>query len=239
MILAKKSLSQNFIIDKNICEKIVRQTEINNREILEIGPGYGALTDLILKNEPKKIYLVEKDNNLKNILKKKYKMENRVNIIGSDILYLNLAKYKNLIIFSNLPYNISTKIILYLFLFNKNISEMIFMIQKEVAEKFDYSLPNMNKYKFLTKILTSYKRCFDVSSKVFVPKPKVKSTVVKFKFKNKITDLKKANLFCKLIFRNIRKKINNNIKTRKKIDLLEKRVNELSINDLLRIYNFF
>ena len=75
-------------------------------------------------------------------------------------LNYNLNKFKNLIIISNLPYNISTKIILYLFNFNKNISEMIFMIQKEVAEKFDYNLPKMNKYKFLTKIVSKLYKMF-------------------------------------------------------------------------------
>ena len=120
-----------------------------------------------------------------NFLIKKYKNNKKIIIIEGDILKLNLNKFKNLIIISNLPYNISTKVILYLFNFNKNILEMVFMIQKEVAEKFDYNINNMNKYKFLTRIMTSYLRCFDVSSKVFFPKPKVKSTVVKFKFNKK------------------------------------------------------
>ena len=71
--------------------------------------------------------------------------------------------------------------------------------------KFDYKLPKMNKYKFLTKIVSNYSRCFDVSQSFF-PKPKVKSTIVKFKFNKKIVDLNKANYFSKLIFKNVRKK---------------------------------
>ena len=113
------------------------------------------LTDNILNENPKKIYLVEKDNNLKKKLCQKYKNNKKIEIIGDDILKLNLKKFKNLIIISNLPYNISSKIILYLFYYNKNICEMIFMIQKEMSLKFDYNLPKMNKYKFLTKILTN------------------------------------------------------------------------------------
>ncbi len=239
MIKSKKSLSQNFLIDNNISNKIIDQTNVNNKVILEIGPGYGILTDHILKRNPNYIILIEKDNNLKKILVQKYKYNRKVKIIGDDILKYDLSNLNDLIIISNLPYNISTKIILYLFNYNKNISEMIFMIQKEVACKFDYNLPKMNKYKFLTKILSKYKRCFDVSAKVFVPKPKVRSTVVKFKFNKQNVNLEKANNFVKLIFKNIRKKIYNNLKIKSDIQLINKRVNQLTIDELLTIYDFF
>ncbi len=240
MMKAKKSLSQNFLIDKNIRNKIVNQTYIKNKIILEIGPGYGFLTDNIINKKPKKLYLIEKDKNLSDVLKRKYKDQKNVIIVEEDILKYNFNKFKKLIIISNLPYNISTKIILYLFKFNKNISEMIFMIQKEVAEKFDYNLPSMNKYKFLTKITSSYTRCFNVSSKVFIPQPKVKSTVVKFKFQNCNFDIIKAEKFVSTIFKNVRKKIYKNIKLKKTNELLyNKRVNELKIEELLYIYNSF
>ena len=104
MIKAKKSLSQNFIIDKNICKKIILQTKIKNETVLEIGPGYGFLTDIILKNEPKKLILIEKDTNLVKFLKKKYYLNNKILIIEKDILKLDLRNYKNLLIISNLPY---------------------------------------------------------------------------------------------------------------------------------------
>ena len=146
--------------------------------------------------------------NLITFLKKKYSDNKKIVIIESDILKLNLNKFKDLIIISNLPYNISTKVILYLFAFSKNILEMVFMIQKEVAEKFDYNIKNMNKYKFLTRIMSSYSRHFEVSPKVFIPQPKVKSTVVKFKFKNNNVDINRANNFSDIIFKNVRKKIN-------------------------------
>ena len=97
----------------------------------------------------------------------------------------------------------------------------------------------MNKYKFLTRIVSNYKICFDVSPKVFLPKPKVTSSVVKFKFKKKIYDLEKAIYFSKLIFKNVRKKINNNIQIKVPSKIMNKRVNELSIDDLLFIYNNF
>ncbi len=239
MLKAKKSLSQNFIKDKNICKKIINQTKIYKNIILEIGPGYGFLTDIILENDPKKIYLVEKDRELVSILKTKYRNNKNIIIIEKDILKYDLSNFKNLIIISNLPYNVSTKIILHLFNFNMNILEMILMVQREVALKFNYNLSNMNKYKFINKIVSNFSICFDVSPNVFVPKPKVISTVVKFELKKKNIDFEKINLFTNLIFKNIRKKISNNIKFKKKENLINKRVNELTIDDLLKIYNLF
>ncbi|MDC3075589.1 16S rRNA (adenine(1518)-N(6)/adenine(1519)-N(6))-dimethyltransferase RsmA [Pelagibacteraceae bacterium] len=239
MIDAKKSLSQNFLIDKNISNKIVNQVNVRNKNILEIGPGYGFLTDNILKKNPKKIFLIEKDFKLKKFLTDKYKDNPKINIVGEDILLFELNNFKNLIIISNLPYNISTKVILYLFNFHDNISEMVFMIQKEVSHKFDYNLPKMNKYKFLTRVVTTFNRCFDVSSRVFIPKPKVTSTVVKFNFNRKNIDLVKAYYFSNLIFRNVRKKISNNLKKEINMKYINKRVNELNIDELLTIYNLF
>ena len=239
MAKPKKSLSQNFLIDKNISKKIVNQTVVKGQKILEIGPGYGFLTDSILEKNPKKVYLIEKDSNLKKKLIKKYKDNKKVYIIGYDIFLTNLSEFKNLIIISNLPYNISSKIILYLFNYKENINEMIFMIQKEMSLKFDYKLPKMNKYKFLTRVVSSYNRCFDVSSKVFFPKPKVKSTIVRFKFNKRIIDLKKANNFSAKIFKNVRKKIYNNLDTNLDNKLFDKRVNQLNIDELISIYDLF
>ena len=239
MIKAKKSLSQNFIIDKNICKKIVKQADINNKIVVEIGPGYGFLTDILLMNSPKQILLIEKDCQLVLFLKQKYKNNNKIKILNDDAIKFDFSKFKNIKIISNLPYNISTKIILYLFNFNKNISEMVFMIQKEVALKFDYNLSKMNKYKFLTKIVSTFSRCFDVSPKVFIPKPKVYSSVVKFKFNKNNFDLNKANVFSNLIFKNVRKKIYNNLKLEFQSSLLNKRVSQLSIDELLTIYKSF
>ena len=239
MIKAKKSLSQNFLKDKNISKKITNLTQLKNMIVLEIGPGYGFMTDNILENEPKKLYIIEKDKSLITFLQKKYSDNKKVTIIEGDILKFNLNKFENLIIISNLPYNISTKIILYLFTYNKNILEMVFMIQKEVAEKFDYNIKKMNKYKFLTKIMAFYFRYFEVSPKVFVPQPKVKSTVVKFKFKKENIDIKKALFFSDLIFKNVRKKIYKNLNLEKTDNyILNKRVNQLTIEELLWIYNF-
>ena len=239
MLEAKKSLSQNFLTDKNISNKIINLTNIKDKIILEIGPGLGFMTDNILLKKPKKLILIEKDKNLTDLLKNKYKKNSNIFIKCEDILNCDLNEYENLIVIANLPYNVSSKVILHMFHFNKNICEMILMIQKEMAQKFNYNLPKMNKYKFLTKILSTYSVNFDVSSKVFIPKPKVKSSVVKFKFNKKNFDLDKAINFSNLIFKNKRKKIINNIKINSKDKILEKRVDELKVNEILKIYNLF
>ncbi len=239
MLKAKKSLSQNFLVDKNISKKITSLTNIKNKHIVEIGPGYGFLTDMILKKKPKLIYIIEKDEELYKYLKLKYKNIKNIIIVNDDIFNFDFKKLKQIIIISNLPYNISTKIILHLFKYNKNIIEMIVMLQREVAEKFDYKIPGMNKYKFLTNVVSSFSKCFDVSADVFKPKPKVKSTVVKFKFNKEGFDINKAYKFSNLIFKNVRKKISKNINFKNKDKLLGKRVNQLNINDLTNIYNLF
>ena len=135
----KKSLGQNFLIDKNILQKIVNSVSINkNNEILEIGPGTGNLTSYIIKKNPKKIFVVEKDNELSLFLNEKFK--NKINIINEDVLKIseNLISKKKLIVFGNLPYNISTKILSkWIISTNKDLwfSKLILMFQKEVADR--------------------------------------------------------------------------------------------------------
>ena len=238
-IKPKKSLSQNFLIDKNIANKIINQTKIENKIIFEIGPGLGFLTDIILKKKPKRIILIEKDNLLARKLKEKYSDNKKVEIINKDILRYNITEFKNIIVISNLPYNISTKIILKLFNFRRHIKEMIFMVQKEVSLKFDYNLPKMNKYKFITYLNSKYIRCFDISANVFYPKPKVKSSIVKFVIKNNNINFDKANKFSNIIFKNIRKKISNNLNINVNKNILNKRIDKITLKELLIIYNFF
>ena len=112
MIFAKKSLGQNFLIDNNIIKKIVNLTNVKNRNIIEIGPGKGALTNEILKQKPKSLKIIEKDYYLADELKKKYLNNKLIKILNNDILKLNLSKIllQDTIIFGNLPFNISSQI---------------------------------------------------------------------------------------------------------------------------------
>ena len=138
MIRAKKSLGQNFLIDNDIINKIVSTVSITDNEILEVGPGTGNLTKEILKNNPSKMYLVEKDNFLAESLKEI--MDERVVIFNEDILKFDttsLSKNK-IVVFGNLPYNISTEILSTWIVNLKNnywFSDLILMFQKEVADR--------------------------------------------------------------------------------------------------------
>ena len=111
MIKAKKSLGQNFLIDRTVLETIVKIIPIIGRNILEIGPGTGNLTSYILKNKPKKMFVIEKDNNLALHLEDNFK--NQLTIINDDILDINenMLFDEKVTVFGNLPYNISTEIL--------------------------------------------------------------------------------------------------------------------------------
>ena len=236
MTFPKKSLGQNFLIDFNIIKKIINLTTIKNRNILEIGPGKGALTDKILENNPKSLILIEKDNNLFNNLVNKYKNNKIIKIYNEDILKFNLEKkLKNkTIIFGNLPYNISSQILIKLIKFNiwpPNYSELILMFQKEVAEKIigkSYGRLSII-VNFRLKILNK----FNISSNCFFPKPKVISTVVHFQTKiinnYKIKNLKNLENITNIFFSNKRKMINKNIKKILKINQLSM-LNSLNLN---------
>jgi len=137
----KKSLGQNFLIDKNIVNKIVNIGNIDqNKMVMEIGPGYGNLTEAIISMKPKNIFAVEKDKKLSILLIKKFKSFENFKIINDDIL--NIIKSKNLennlLVFGNLPYNISTQVLASLILLKKWppwYDLLIFMFQKEVADR--------------------------------------------------------------------------------------------------------
>ena len=154
----KKSLGQNFLIDRNILNKIIKVGNIDkNSIVLEIGAGYGSLTENILNMEPRSIFAIEKDEKLSIYLKKKFKNKTKVKIINEDILRVINKKFtnKNIIIFGNLPYNISTKILASLIMLNKWppwYDHLILMFQKEVA---NIAIFIINDYFFTTYCIRS------------------------------------------------------------------------------------
>ena len=198
MIKAKKSLGQNFLIDKNIINKIIDLVDIKNKNILEIGPGTGSLTLEILKKKPKKIILVEKDNKLVDLLKEKLNKD--IEIINEDVLKIdeNNLYNQNLIVFGNLPYNVSTEI-LSKWILNLNTKKiwfscLILMFQKEVADRI-ISKFNTKEYGRLT-ILANWrlniKKIMDIKPNSFQPKPKIESTVLFFEPKKNFIKFKNA-----------------------------------------------
>ena len=210
----KKSLGQNFLLDKNIIKKIIHSAKIKSSDVvLEIGPGTGNLTKFIVNQKPKKIFLIEKDENLANALEKQYL--NKVNILKKDVLEIPYKFYseKRFLILGNLPYNISTKI-LSEWCLNKNlvVSKMILMFQKEVAERIlaDVNSKAYSRITILSKWKFDIKKITDVKPNSFFPKPKVHSTVLEFIPKKKfheIKDPKNLEKVTKIFFSQRRKMI--------------------------------
>ena len=195
MIKAKKSLGQNFLIDKNILEKIVNLTSIKNKNIVEVGPGTGNLTSLILKKEPKKFYVVEKDNGLAKSLNNTYK--NQITVINEDILEINenLLFNDTYTVFGNLPYNISTEILSkWIINLRDNFwfNNLILMFQKEVADRIiaKFNTPNYGRLSILCNWKLHIEKICDVKPEAFSPKPKIESTLLFFSIKKKFHKIK-------------------------------------------------
>jgi 16S rRNA (adenine1518-N6/adenine1519-N6)-dimethyltransferase len=194
-IKAKKSLGQNFLIDREVLEKIVSITDITNKDVLEIGPGSGNLTTYILKQKPKKLYVVEKDDDLATLLKEKF--DNEIEIINDDILKIfeNKISDQKLSVFGNLPYNISTEILSKWILnigSNFWFESLVLMFQKEVADRI-ISEFNNSKYGRLS-ILSSWKlnvrKIIDIKPQSFSPRPKIDSSLLLFTPKENFFELK-------------------------------------------------
>ncbi len=196
MIKAKKSLGQNFLIDKNVINKIINIVDIKNKNILEIGPGTGNLTFEILRKNPKKVILVEKDIILSNLLEKKFKKN--VEIINKDILKIdeNILCDQSLIVFGNLPYNISTEILSkWVLNLRKNkiwFSSLVLMFQKEVADRIisQFNTKDYGRLSVLANWRLKIKKILDVNATSFRPRPKVDSTVLFFEPKKNFFEFK-------------------------------------------------
>jgi len=194
-IKPKKSLGQNFLIDHNVLQQIVDTVKIKDKEILEVGPGSGNLTAYILKQKPKKLYVIEKDDDLAILLKEKFGSE--IEIINEDILKVSEDKISDqkLNVFGNLPYNISTEILSKWILnirTNFWFENLTLMFQKEVADRI-ISEFNSSKYGRLS-ILSSWKlnvkKILDIKPQSFSPRPKIDSSLLLFTPKKNFFELK-------------------------------------------------
>jgi 16S rRNA (adenine1518-N6/adenine1519-N6)-dimethyltransferase len=242
MFKHKKNLGQNFLINKDIIKKIADIGSINkNSNVIEIGPGSGSLTEELLKRNPKEIFAIEFDEDLTTHLDKIKNNYNNFNYEISDALTFdekNIFK-KNSVIFGNLPYNISLKLLIkwiYSEPWPPFYDQMILMFQKEVAERI-IATSNSKKYgriSILTDARLDVKFHFNISKKEFNPEPKVDSSVLSFipkkKTNFKLKDLNILSDVTKIIFNTKRKMIS---KTLKKL-LTEK---ELKIIDFDNIKN--
>ena len=215
MIKPKKSLGQNFLIDNNILDIIVSCINIHNKTVLEIGPGTGNLTNFILNKKPNKVFVIEKDDVLAEELKIKF--PNKLNIINDDVLNVNESFLFNekVIVFGNLPYNISTEIL------SKWISNLkdnfwfealILMFQKEVADRIiaNFNSSNYGRLSILANWKLNIKKITDIKPNSFYPKPKIDSSLLFFTPKKnfyKIKDPSNLEKITRIFFNNRRKMI--------------------------------
>jgi len=235
-VRAKKSLGQNFLIDKDILKKIVDLVKIKDETILEVGPGTGNLTSFILEKEPKQLLVVEKDNELVSILNKNF--DKKITIINEDILKIDEKDIsKNpIVVFGNLPYNISTEIICKWILNLNNqdfwFNNLILMFQKEVADRIvaDPGTSHYGRLSILTNWKLDIKKVCDIKNTSFFPKPKVDSSLLLFKPKKNffyIKDPKNLEKITRIFFNHRRKMLkkpfnqlfNGNLEIIKKLNL--------------------
>ena len=259
MIKPKKSLGQNFLIDNNILRKIIKLTEINNNDIVEIGPGTGNLTKKIIEQKPNNLILIEKDQTLSNDLKNKFEKSDNYKIFNEDILKFYLEKNikKNSIIIGNLPYNISSQILVKLIKFKKwlpKYKKLILMFQKEVADKIlaKNNTPNYGRLTIISAARLKITNHFNVSPNSFYPVPKVRSTVLVFEpiiNKNfKVKNLDNLEKISHVFFSRKRKMVNKAfnelflkpLEVAKKLNInLNLRPNELTENEYFKIAEYF
>ena len=235
----KKKYGQNFLIDENIANKIVDLINFKKLKILEIGPGDGKLTNKIISKNPKKLELIEIDKDLTQILKEKFKNNKLINVINKNVLKHEINDNYDLVI-SNLPYNISSQVLVKLSIMDNAPNEMILMFQKEFAAKL---LENrLNSINSIVKCFFKIQLKFHVSKNCYRPIPKIDSSVLKFEKLNKCL-LKKNEIdnfikFKRYLFsykrkslKNLLKKyeINSNIK-------LDIRAESLELKMLIKIF---
>ncbi len=241
--IAKKSLGQNFLINQKILNLIVDLGEIKNTDsVLEVGPGTGNLTEKILNKNPKNLFIIEKDKRLISHLNNKFKKN--INLYHEDILefsYKNLIN-KKLIIYGNLPYNISTQILVSWIKLDKLSNfckKFILLFQKEVADRIiaEENSKNYGRLSILCSWKMNVKKIIDIESENFRPSPKVKSSLLFFEPKKKYLNLKCSNLeHITNVFFNQRRKM-----IKKPLNILFKNsdeiVKQLNLNLKLRPQN--
>lgn len=254
----KKKFGQNFIVDENIINSIIEKSKIDGETmVIEIGPGAGSLT-YKLGQHSKNVLCYEIDKALKPVLSENIKGMKNVEVIYDDFLKANVNEdlkkyqYKKLYVVANLPYYITTPIIVKIINDNIAVDKMVVMVQKEVGYRFK-AIPGSKEYGSLSVFLNYYfnvKKIMDVSANVFLPKPNVDSVVVEFAKKKELPSLKNKEIFFKLIrdcFKQKRKTLRNNLKSYdldKILEVLKKynldlsvRAEKLSLEILIDIAN--
>ena len=218
---ANKKLGQNFLINEEIINQIIEKADVNkNDTIIEIGPGLGSLTAKLLENA-NKVIAIELDSNMSNILKERFCLYDNFELIENDVLKVNLneiiEKYESVKVVANLPYYITTPIIMKLLEERLKLKSITVMVQKEVGERF-CAVPNSKEYGAITISINYYTKpeiIIDVPKENFEPMPEVDSCVIKLDVRNvPPVELKNEKDFFNLIKAGCsqrRKTINNSL----------------------------
>ena len=249
-LMAKKALGQNFLLDANITDKIVRLSicnqgleDLSKEVVVEVGPGPGGLTQAVLRKNPKKFSVIEMDDRCINILGEIKEYYNQLEIISGDALQFNWDEKKSVDgkfhVVSNLPYNIS--VVLLAGWLNKieNIKSLTLMFQKEVADRIlaDTDCKDYGRISVISQLQCEVVKLFDLPPTCFVPAPKIWSSVLLFKPRENALDeatLNKVSRLTELAFGQRRKMIRQSLKSINGIlDILE----ELGIEPTLRAEN--
>ena len=231
----KRSLGQNFFINEHLGEKIVNTIlKEESEHITEIGPGDGFFTGK-LHSKWKNITVIEKDDNLSQMLSYKY---NNVIVYNQDFLDFDLTLLPdNTLFFGSLPYNMAKPIIKKIISSGKFTKPAFFIIQKEVAEKYIAKEPDNNLLSLLAQSYSQPQKIFDIGRDSFRPKPKVTSSLIKFLPDKKYQIPEDFELFLQKAFKQPRKTIRNNLQIKNSAEIFSKRPSELSLTEYLELFN--
>ncbi|MHA7877518.1 MAG: 16S rRNA (adenine(1518)-N(6)/adenine(1519)-N(6))-dimethyltransferase RsmA [Bacteroidota bacterium] len=248
-LTAKKHLGQHFLKDQNIARKIVGALRQVPQTIIEVGPGAGALTELLVQQKKFDIYLVEVDTDLVALLKKTYP-ELQERIIAADFLQLALSQLHDgaVTIVGNFPYNIASQIFFKVWAHRQQVHEVVGMIQKEVAERL-LAKPGSKAYGILSVLLQAFyhlEYLFTVGPHVFYPRPKVQSAVIRLRRNDTLCLDSDEDLFLKVIktgFQQRRKTLRNALKpllppAKAPSPLLAKRAEQLTVADFVALTQY-
>lgn len=241
---ALKKYGQNFLINEHVLNTIASSLGVNNKCVIEIGPGLGSLTRYLLKYY-ERVLVYEIDPKMIEVLKST--LGDQIKIVEGDFLKAKIDKdiYANfnsdeVYLIANLPYYITTPILLKILEETTKITKLVIMIQKEVADRF-LGKPNTKDYNSLSVLIQTYmnvKKVIDVSKNSFYPAPQVDSTVIMLERKqNPDYEIKNEELFLKVnrqLFKQRRKTIVNNLKDIYEKELILSILNKLSIDEMAR-----
>jgi len=237
-----KLRGQNFLIDDNILNKIVRESNIKKTDrVLEVGPGFGSLTAKLI-DKSKKVLAVEFDRKLHQFLEDEYSESSNLKLLHKDVLKVEEKEItknlgKNYKIVANLPYSITSNFIRKFLEAKNKPSEMVLMIQKEVGERMLAKSPDMNILALSVQLFSKPKILFTVSESCFFPAPKVKSVVIRLELLKSDLSRKEQDLFFKLIktgFSSKRKKLIGNLGKSFDKKLLHSFFEELGLDENVR-----